>query len=163
MTRLKRFAVIATLMTLPGYVGVIVAQDPPVIEAAPAATIDDAGDPSAAANLQATSPVAAVVDNVAGPDSRWPYYQEISLPSEPSGEPYFDFIVPPAVFDQARTSDFGDSGTELADLRLLDADEQVVPYALRLRTPVNTTETVTTTEFNRTTTTEGASELTVTR
>lgn len=161
MTRLKRFAVIATLLTLRGYVGVIVAQDPPDLEAAPATAGYSAGDPSAAANLQATSPVAAVVDNVAGPDSRWPFYQEIALPSEPSSEPYFDFIVPPSVFDQARTSDFGDSGTELADLRLLAADGQVVPYALRLRTPVNTTETVTTTEFNRTTTTDGASELTL--
>ena len=140
MTRLKRFAVIAALLAQSVHVGVTVAQDPPVIEATPAA---------------------AVVDNVAGPDSRWPFYQEIALPTESASEPYFDFIVPPAVFDQARTSDFGDSGTELADLRLLDADGQVVPYALRVRTPVNTTDTVATSEFNRTTTTDGASELTL--
>jgi hypothetical protein len=98
---------------------------------------------------------------VAGPDSRWPYYQEIALPADASTEPYFDFIVPPSVFDQARTSDFSESGTELADLRLLDAEGHVIPYALRVRTPVNTTETVTTTEFNRTTATDGASELTL--
>lgn len=159
MTRLKCFAAFAALLTLFEPAGAVVAQDTPVIEAEP--TRANLRRTSEEPNSPAATPAAAVVDNVNGLDSRWPFYQEVALPAEPSSDPYFDFIVPPAVFDQARTSDFGDSGTELADLRLLDADGQVVPYALRVRTPVNTTETVTTSEFNRTTTTDGASELTL--
>lgn len=159
MARLKFFAVFAALLTLFAPGGVVVAQETPVIEAKP--TRPNLRRTSFEPNSAAATPAVAVVDNVAGPDSRWPYYQEIALPAEPSSDPYFDFIVPPSVFDQARTSDFGDSGAELADLRLLDADGNTVPYALRVRTAVNTTETVATTEFNRTTTTDGASELTL--
>jgi hypothetical protein len=164
MARLKFFAVFAALVTLAPHAGAVVAQGPTGSQnpyAAEDTTAAAIAVPITAETSTATTPAAAVVDNVAGPDSRWPYYQEIALPAEPSSDPYFDFIVPPSVFDQARTSDFGDSGAELADLRLLDADGNTVPYALRVRTAVNTTETVATTEFNRTTTTDGASELTL--
>jgi hypothetical protein len=100
------------------------------------------------------------VAEITGPDSRWQFFQSIQLPAEPSDNEYYDFIVPVSVFDQARREIDGVS-LYLGDLRIVDAEGKEVPYALRVLRPVNTSEAVPTTEFNRATTADGASELTL--
>ena len=54
----------------------------------------------------------------------WQWYQEVRLPPT-AGAGYLDFLVPPAVFGQARE--------DLHDLRLYDANGREVEYALRVR------------------------------
>jgi hypothetical protein len=55
--------------------------------------------------------------------SLWPYYVEVT-PERSDGQ-LFDFAVPLPVMDKA--------STDLADLRLFDADNREIPYGLRIR------------------------------
>lgn len=72
--------------------------------------------------------------------SAWKYLAEV--PVAPAGRSsLIDFVLPPSVFDAARV--------DLADLRLYDAQMRDVPYALRVRSEVDTTEAVVAKEFNR--------------
>jgi hypothetical protein len=54
----------------------------------------------------------------------WPWRQELVVPAGSAGK-LFEFTVPPGVFDKARP--------DLADLRIADANDKRVPYALRVR------------------------------
>jgi hypothetical protein len=55
--------------------------------------------------------------------SAWEWCHEVALP-EAGTSPWIDFILPPAVFDEAREN--------LGDLRLLDGEGREVPYVLRV-------------------------------
>lgn len=72
--------------------------------------------------------------------SAWKYFAEVPA-GTPGKTPLIDFVLPPSVFDAARV--------DLADLRLYDAQLRDVPYALRVRSEVDTTEAVSANEFNR--------------
>jgi hypothetical protein len=54
----------------------------------------------------------------------WEWFQEVQLPERGSAR-YVDFLVTPSVFSKSRA--------DLADLRLRDANDRDVPYALRVR------------------------------
>ena len=72
--------------------------------------------------------------------SAWKFFAKV--PVAASGKSTLvDFVLPPSVFDAARV--------DLADLRLYDAQLRDVPYALRVRQEVDTTEAVPAKEFNR--------------
>ncbi len=71
----------------------------------------------------------------------WEFLQEISVQPAPDA-PLADVVLTPSVFDAARL--------DLADLRLFDARDREVPYALRVRRPEDATEVVAAEEFNRT-------------
>jgi hypothetical protein len=82
--------------------------------------------------------------------SAWKFFAEV--PVAASGKtPLTDFVLPPSVFDAARV--------DLADLRLYDAQLRDVPYALRVRSEVDTTEAVPANEFNRVPGSSGSSQL----
>lgn len=82
--------------------------------------------------------------------SAWQFFAEVRPPA--GGEDALvDFVLTPSVFDAARL--------DLADLRLFDAQRRDVPYALRVRNDVDTTEAVKATEFNRVPGAAGASRL----
>src|SRR5271170_7925847 len=85
----------------------------------------------------------------------WPYLQELPLPAEfrKDGPKWYDFIVPPSVFDQARE--------DLGDLRLYDAAGAEIAYALRIRRPVDGRQEVTARQFNRAVGPDQSSELTL--
>ena len=72
--------------------------------------------------------------------SAWKFFAEVPV-AAPGKTPLIDFVLPPSVFDAARV--------DLADLRLYDAQLRDVPYALRVRSEVDTTEAVPAKEFNR--------------
>ena len=72
--------------------------------------------------------------------SAWQFLAEVPVAGA-GPSPLIDFVLPPGVFDAARV--------DLADLRLYDAQLRDVPYALRIRSEVDTTETVEAKEFNR--------------
>jgi len=72
----------------------------------------------------------------------WQWLHEVPLPeAEPGDSPWVDFILPPEVFDKAKT--------KLGDLRLVDAGGKEVPYALRERHDQFKEEGLQATEFNR--------------
>jgi hypothetical protein len=102
----------------------------------------------------------ASMDEITGPGSRWPYYQSIELPSDAGSIEYYDFLVPASVFDKERREEWH-SELSLGDLRLVDADDKEVPYALRVRRPADARESVSSSEFNRAIGTDGSSELTL--
>lgn len=58
---------------------------------------------------------------------RWSHYFEVPLPDKPAR--YVDFVLTPEVFGAGRP--------DLADLRLVDASDRVIPYALRTRNPTD--------------------------
>jgi hypothetical protein len=72
--------------------------------------------------------------------THWQYYAEVPL-GPAADAPYADFLLTPAVFDGARY--------DLADLRLYDADQQEVPYALRVRTEKSELSNLAAGQFNR--------------
>jgi hypothetical protein len=80
----------------------------------------------------------------------WKFFAEVRL-AAPEKDALLDFVLPPSVFDAARI--------DLADLRLYDAQWRDVPYALRVRNEVDTTEAVPAKEFNRVPGPSGASQL----
>ena len=84
--------------------------------------------------------------------SAWQFSAEIRLPSD-APDALAEFVLSPSVFDAARV--------DLADLRLYDAQLRDVPYALRVRNDIDTTEAVKATEFNRVPGPAGASQLTL--
>ncbi len=90
-----------------------------------------------------------------GDRTAWPYLQELTLPADAgdAGPKWYDFIVPPSVFDQARE--------DLGDLRLYDASGAEIAYALRIRQPVNSREEVPARQFNRAVGPDQSSELTL--
>jgi hypothetical protein len=72
----------------------------------------------------------------------WQYYVEILEPKKGDGD-YFDFVVSPEVFDKANET--------LTDLRLRDARDQEIPYALRVRRTENRQTTILLRQFDPTT------------
>lgn len=72
--------------------------------------------------------------------SAWQFFAEVPI-AHRGKSPLSDFVLPPSVFDASRL--------DLADLRLYDAQLRDVPYALRIRSQVDTTEAVVAKEFNR--------------
>lgn len=86
------------------------------------------------------------------PLSAWAWYAELPGVSEGAGT-NVDFIVPPAVFDKGRV--------DLADLRIYDARNQEIPYALRIRRPVTRQDALAARPFNRTTHPDRSVEMTL--
>jgi hypothetical protein len=74
--------------------------------------------------------------------SDWQWYEEVTWDSA-KADRRVDFVLPPSVFDNARL--------DLGDLRLYDANGQVVPYALRIRRAKDDRITLPAGEFNRVT------------
>jgi hypothetical protein len=70
--------------------------------------------------------------------SMWPYYVEVTLERNEPG--LYDVILPLSVMDKART--------DLADLRLFDAANRQVPYAIRVRRDVDVKREIPTRLFN---------------
>lgn len=64
---------------------------------------------------------------------------------------WLEFQIPPDMFDGGRW--------DLSDLRLIDANDNVVPYAIRVRKPTSKREPIRASLFNRGTTPEGAAEV----
>ena len=73
--------------------------------------------------------------------SQWEWYQEVTLPILPAGNGLVDLVVPPSVFGQA--------ALDLRDLRLADAANKTIPFALRIRTPRNEQTPLKHRTFNR--------------
>lgn len=72
----------------------------------------------------------------------WAWFHEVPLPeAKPGDSPWVDFILPPEVFDKAKS--------KLGDLRLFDAGGKEVPYALRERHDQFEQQSLQATEFNR--------------
>jgi hypothetical protein len=84
---------------------------------------------------------------------RWPEFREIDLPMGGDGSTWYDLIVPAEIFGRARE----DSG----DLRLFDAAGKELQYALRVRKSEYSQEPINASEFNRSTTDDDTSELTL--
>jgi hypothetical protein len=70
--------------------------------------------------------------------SLWPYYVEVT-PEKTDGQLY-DLAVPLPVMDKARA--------DLADLRLFDANNREIPYAIRIRRDVDEKQEIPTRLFN---------------
>ena len=98
----------------------------------------------------ATKPAAVEPGRNAESLSAWKYFAEVPL-AGPGQAPLLDLVLPPSVFDAARV--------DLADLRLYDGQLRDVPYALRVRNEIDTTEAVAATEFNRVPDSSGTSQL----
>ena len=82
----------------------------------------------------------------------WQWYYEAPLPkANPDASPWLDFVLTPAVFDQARA--------DLGDLRLYDAGGREVPYALRVRRTRDEQQQLGAREFNRQTNPDRSVEL----
>jgi hypothetical protein len=64
---------------------------------------------------------------------------------------WIDFVLPPSVFDKART--------DLGDLRLYDGNNRAVPYALRVRRGKDEQSPLTARVFNRVTQSDRSAEL----
>ncbi len=115
----------------------------------------------AAMDLSGASPPAghanAAEASAAGADDpshvRWPDYRTLELPAQASESPWYDLLVPEEVFGRARE--------DLGDLRLFDAAGATMPYALRVLEPEYSQQELNASEFNRATTDDEASELTL--
>ncbi len=94
--------------------------------------------------------------------SLWQHMATLKLPADkhpdsaaadipPSG--MADLIITPEIFSKARP--------DLADIRLFDSQNKIVPYALRILRPESLRERLITTEFNRTELDGGGLELTL--
>jgi hypothetical protein len=77
----------------------------------------------AAIAVAAGGPSSASDDPSPATWSAWEWYHEAALPQD-GASPWTDFILPPAVFNEA--------GTDLDDLRLVDAAQREIPYVLRI-------------------------------
>lgn len=82
--------------------------------------------------------------------SAWKFFAEVHGGGS-ARTPLIDLVLSADVFDAARV--------DLADLRLYDARLREVPYALRVRNEVDTTDTVPAEEFNRVPGPDGTSQL----
>jgi hypothetical protein len=82
--------------------------------------------------------------------THWEWYQEVAL-TRPPQTPWFDFIVPQAVFGKARD--------DLRDLRLFDARGREVPYALRVLRAETRQELLPGRAYNRSSKGDGPAEL----
>jgi hypothetical protein len=71
--------------------------------------------------------------------SAWPYFKELRVPRDYSG--LLDFVLDRDTLDHARA--------DQADLRLYDSAGREIPYVLRVRHEVETSNHVTGREFNR--------------
>jgi hypothetical protein len=71
---------------------------------------------------------------------QWEWYLEFNLP-EKGAAGYFDLLVPPTVF--------GRSQPNLDDIRIRDAHDSEVPFALRIRRPINEQQRLSATEYDR--------------
>jgi len=80
----------------------------------------------------------------------WKHYQEVRL-DEAGDAGLIDFILTPETF--------GDARTDLADLRLYDADGREVPYALRIRRPQDSTVAAKAEPFNQVENADGSSQI----
>lgn len=92
-------------------------------------------------NLWMASVVAALlVISVAAQTSLslWPYYVDITPVGNSAG--LYDVILPLPVMDKART--------DLADMRLFDANNREIPYAIRIRRDVDEKREIPTRLFN---------------
>lgn len=98
-----------------------------------------AGDPPQA-------PDSAVAESLAA----WESFQEAPLAEEGDAQ-LFDFILTPDTFSHART--------DLADLRLYDANGREVPYALRVRRPEDSTVAAKADPFNQVENADGSSQI----
>ncbi len=76
--------------------------------------------------------------------SDWEWFVEIPLPAKDKSELY-DFLVPPAVLDQSQGE--GEAG-DLGDLRLVDGRGREIPFALRVRRPVDVRQPLGGVKFN---------------
>jgi hypothetical protein len=83
----------------------------------------------------------AVPRPAAEPLTAWEWCQPVELPGWKQPPQWVDFIVTPSVFDHARS--------DLGDLRLFDAKEQEVPYALRIRRARDEQQQLSARAFNR--------------
>lgn len=72
--------------------------------------------------------------------TQWQYVGEVAL-KPPGDSPWYDVLLTVPVFDAARV--------DLADLRLYDAQQQEVPYALRVRREESQLANIKANEFNR--------------
>jgi hypothetical protein len=81
----------------------------------------------------------------------WEWYHEVRLTRSEPPSPWFDFIVPEAVFGKARE--------DLHDLRLYDARGREVPYALRILRGETRQETLPAREYNHSSKGDGPAEL----
>ena len=70
--------------------------------------------------------------------SLWPYYVEVD--SEKNSAGMYDVLLPLEVLDKA--------GSALEDLRLFDANNREIPYAIRIRSDVDEIEEIDTDIFN---------------
>jgi hypothetical protein len=70
---------------------------------------------------------------------RWEWYQRVNLPTAPGK--LVDLAVPTAVFGRARS--------DLGDLRLVDGQGRPIPYALRIRRPVDEQRALSLRAFDR--------------
>lgn len=82
--------------------------------------------------------------------SRWEFFQQ-TAGEPPQDARLAELVLTPSVFSEARL--------DLADLRLYDAQEREVPYALRVRRPEDATVVVPTSPFNRTGAPDRSSQL----
>ncbi|MBC8873243.1 MAG: hypothetical protein H8E44_27730, partial [Planctomycetes bacterium] len=80
----------------------------------------------------------------------WKHCQEVPL-DEAGDAGLIDFILTPETFGEART--------DLADLRLYDADGREVPYALRIRRPKDSTVAAKAEPFNQVENADGSSQI----
>jgi hypothetical protein len=85
------------------------------------------------------------------PRTRWQWYEDVRLPDWDRPPRWLDFVVPPSVFDNARQ--------DLNDLRLYDAQDREVPYALRIRRAQDIQQPLEAREYNRTTLPDRIAEL----
>lgn len=83
----------------------------------------------------------------------WPAYRTLALPGKAAESPWYDLLLPEEVFGRARE--------DLGDLRLFNAAGAAVPYALRVLEPKYSQQELNASEFNRATTDDEASELTL--
>lgn len=102
------------------------------------------------AECVAAGPVEAPADRL---HVRWSEFREIDLPIGDAGSTWYDLIVPAEIFGRARE--------DLGDLRLFDAAGEELQYALRVRKSQYSQEPINASEFNRSTTDDDTSELTL--
>lgn len=97
--------------------------------------------------------VAAAQEDASAAESLrdWQFFIEFDTAAAGDGSPWYDFVLVPSVFDQARL--------DLGDLRLYDAAGREVPYALRVRRAQSESRPITAREFNRTAAADGSREL----
>lgn len=85
------------------------------------------------------------------PLTAWQWYQDVRLPDWKEAPRWIDFVLTTGVFDRSQV--------DLADLRLYDAKNREVPYALRIRRPRDEQVQLSSREFNRAAAPDRSAEL----